>query len=106
MLQPGTDRPREEMRRVFRHVESGWDVLAQAGVEILDHTDAPFSPGQSLKVIEYQPTPGLGREKVLETIKPTVYLKKHMVQMGEVIVGTPVQPQAKEQTHQTAGGAK
>ncbi len=89
MLQPGTDRPLEEMRRAYRHLESVWDVVAEAGIEIQDHTDSPFDAGMSLKVIAYQPTSGIERERVIETIKPTIYFKNRPIQMGEVIVGTP-----------------
>lgn len=89
ILQPGTDRPREEMRRAYRSFESTWDALVQAGVEILDHTDTPFSPGLSLKVIAFQPTPGIKRERVIETLRPTIYYKQQLLQIGEVIVGVP-----------------
>lgn len=89
MLQPGTERPLEEMRRAYRHLESVWDVLAEAGVEIQDHTDTLFDPGMSLRVIAFQPTAGIERERVLETIKPTIYFQKRSIQMGEVIVATP-----------------
>jgi hypothetical protein len=89
MVKPGTTQPQDEMRRPYRHLESVWDALAQAGVEIQDHTDKPFDAGMSLKVISYQPTPGLGRERVIETIKPTIYFKGIPIQMGEVIVGIP-----------------
>ncbi|MBU1927321.1 MAG: hypothetical protein KKI20_06120 [Gammaproteobacteria bacterium] len=89
MVQTGTDRPLEEMRRAYRHLESTWDALTQAGVEIQDHTNTLFDTGMSLKVIAFQPTPGIGREKIIETIKPTIYFKKKSIQMGEVIVGTP-----------------
>ncbi|HUP65883.1 MAG TPA: hypothetical protein VM557_11455 [Thermoanaerobaculia bacterium] len=89
MVEPGTDRPLEEMRRAFRHLQSAWDALADSGVEIQDHTGAAFDIGQSLHVIAFQPTPGLHGEQVIETIKPSVYYGGRMVQMGEVIVGTP-----------------
>jgi hypothetical protein len=89
MVKPGTDQPLDEMQRPFRHLESVWDALVQAGAEIQNHTDKPFDPGMSLKVVAYQPTPGLGRERVIETIKPTIYFKGKMIQMGEVIVGRP-----------------
>ena len=88
-LQPGSDQPREELRRAYRDVEALWDTLSGAGLEILDHTGALYEPGQSLKVLAFQPTPGIDRERVLETIKPTVYLQSEWLQMGEVIVATP-----------------
>jgi len=89
MLQPGTDKPLEEMRRAYRHFESVWDALARDGVKIYDHTGEDFDAGRSIKVLAYQPTTGLSRERVLETIKPTIYINDDRVQMGEVIVGTP-----------------
>jgi hypothetical protein len=89
MVDPETGRPLEEMRRVFRHLESVWDALAGVGVEIQDHTGAPYRPGLSLRVIAFQPTEGFHAEKVIETIKPSIYYKGQSVQTGEVIVGTP-----------------
>jgi hypothetical protein len=89
MTQPGGDRPLEEMRRAFRHLESVWDTLEKDGIKIYDHTGEDFDAGKSLRVLAYQPTDGLRRERVLETIKPTVYAGDDLIQMGEVIVGTP-----------------
>ena len=89
MFQPGTDRPLDEMKRAYRHLESTWDALTQAGVEIIDHTGVPFDAGLALKVIAYQPLPDVSRERVLETLKPTVYFRQERLQMGEVIVATP-----------------
>ncbi len=89
MLEPGTERPREQFRREYRHLESVWDVLTQAGMEIQDHTGKPFDSGQALKVLAFQPTPGVKRERVQETVKPTIYFKQQHIQMGEVIVESP-----------------
>lgn len=89
MVDPDTGHPLEEMRRAFRHLESVWDALAAAGVEIQDHTGMPFRDGLSLDVLAFQPTAGVERERVIETIKPSVYLKGRPIQMGQVIVGTP-----------------
>lgn len=93
MVEPGTDRPLEEMRRAFRHLESLLDVTRGAGLEIQDHTGTPFHAGMALQVLAFQPTPGAHRDHVGETVKPTIYLHGTMIQMGEVIVATPeVQP--------------
>ena len=94
MVKSGTDRPLEEMRRAYRHLESVWDALVKAGVEIRDHTGEPVPEGgiYALRVIAFQPTPGISREKVIETIRPTIYYEDQMIQMGQVIVGTPEIP--------------
>jgi hypothetical protein len=89
MVEPGTERPKEQFRREYRHLESVWDVLRQAGMEIQDHTGKPFDSGQALKVLAFQPTPGVRRERVQETVKPTIYYKGRHIQMGEVIVESP-----------------
>jgi hypothetical protein len=92
------DQPRDELRRAGRDVEAMWDALTQAGVQVLDPTGSPYDPGQSLTVLAFQPTPGLSQERVIETVKPTVYLRARWAQMGEVIVGTP-EAKDKEENH-------
>jgi hypothetical protein len=91
MVDPATGRPPEEMRRAYRHFESVWDALSQAGFFIRDHTGEPVPEGgvYALKAIAYQPTPGLSKEKVIDTVKPSIYYRNGIIQMGEVIVGTP-----------------
>ncbi|MBF0402801.1 hypothetical protein [Candidatus Magnetominusculus xianensis] len=95
MLQPGTDKPYAEMQKAYRHFESVWDTLAQFGIEIQDHTDMPYSGGLSLEVIDFQVVDGINEEKVIETIKPTIYYKSKSIQMGVVIVGKPESPKSK-----------
>jgi hypothetical protein len=89
MIQPDTGRPLEEMKRAYRHFESVWDALSEEGVKIYDHTGEIFDLGRSLQVMSFQPTVGLTRDMIIETIKPTIYFKDNLVQTGEVIVGTP-----------------
>ena len=91
MLQPGTDQPAGEMRRAYRHLESALDTLANAGIQIQDHTGDPVPVGGILgiKILAEQPVAGLTLRKVQETIKPTIYYRDQMIQMGEVIVSVP-----------------
>jgi hypothetical protein len=89
MVEPGADRPPPELRALYRHLESTLDTLTNAGVEIQSHDGDVSDPGLALSVVAYQPTTGLDRERVVETIRPTVYLGGKVIQQGEVIVGTP-----------------
>lgn len=89
MINPETGRPLEEMRRAYRHFESVWDALSSEGVKIYDHTGEPFDRGKSLRVTAFEPTPGLGRDTIIETVRPTIYFNDDLIQTGEVIVGTP-----------------
>ncbi len=89
MVEPNGNRPREEMRRAYRHFESAWDALTQGGIEIQDHTGIRFDSGLSIEVIAFQPLAEMHREEVIETIRPSIYYQGKRIQMGQVIVGTP-----------------
>jgi len=89
MVQAGNNEPLEEMRRAHRHLQAAWEVLTEAGIEVQDHTDMTFSSGMSLKVLAFQPMEGIEKERVVETVKPTIYYKGRSIQIGEVIVGIP-----------------
>jgi hypothetical protein len=89
LIDRDTGEPLESTRMAYRHFASTWDALAEAGVEIQDHTSESYDPGQSIRVIAFQPTSGLQRETVLETIRPSIYYKGKRIQIGEVIIGTP-----------------
>jgi len=93
MVQPGTDLPQEGMERAYRHFETVWDILRQRGVEVQDHTGDRYDAGMSINVLASQPMADLKREKIIDTLRPTIYYHKKLLQMGEVIVGVPDKPQ-------------
>ena len=68
------------------------DLFRQAGYEIQDHTGKRFEIGLDLSVVAYQPTAGIDRETVIETLRPSVYLRGVQIQRGEVVVGKPETP--------------
>ena len=79
----------KELQRVSRDVESTRDALTQRGIEIKDHTGQDYITGMALRVIASQPVPGLTQQQIVETLKPTIYHKDKIIQMGDVIVGIP-----------------
>ena len=89
MVDPDTGQAKEEMKRVYRHIEAIFDALKEIGVETIDPMGRPYDSGMALKVISFEQTPGLAEEKIKETIKPSVVWQGRFIQMGEVIVGTP-----------------
>lgn len=89
LLADGNGEPPEGQRAVFRHVESAWDVLAQKGIEVRDDVGARYVPGMALRVVAFQPTPGIQHEKVIESIRPSIFYRERLLQRGEVIVATP-----------------
>src|SRR5260370_33600158 len=92
MLVAASGEVREEMKRVYRHVEAALEGMLEMGLEVKDHTGDAFDYGLPLKVITAQPTPGITRESVIETIKPTIYWQQRLIQIGEVVIATPATP--------------
>lgn len=92
MVDGSSGEVRDEMKRVYRHIASALDALDQLGFELKDHTGDAFDYGLPLKVITSQPTVGISRETVIETLKPTIRWEKQIIQMGEVVIGTPSSP--------------
>lgn len=89
MVDPVTGEPKEETKRAYRHVESALDALTQMGVTLNDWVNQPYDPGLPVKVITFQPTPGVMRDTVVEAVKPTVVWIDRLLQLGEVVVGIP-----------------
>jgi hypothetical protein len=90
MVDPATGEADRELRRPFRHLQSTWDALSEAGVVIQDHDGSRFNSGLALEVLgPFQPTAGLRWDQVIETVRPSVYVDGRTVQIGQVIVGTP-----------------
>ena len=89
LVDPDTGKAPEDMRKVYRHVETIWDALKSADIEIQDHTNQPFRTGMALDVIAFEPKVDMVRETVVETVSPSIYFRNASVQTGKVIVGTP-----------------
>jgi hypothetical protein len=89
LLDPVTNGPQEEMRRHLRDLDALCGRLQEEEVEIQDHTGALYDPSMSLRVAAFQMTTGLEQDRIVETLKPTVYWRQQRIQTGEVIVGIP-----------------
>lgn len=90
----GSDVPRDGMGKVFRHVQSVYDALETAGIQIRDHAGERWVDGRSINVVAFQPMSELSQEIIIETIKPSVFYNDQHIQKAQVIVGTP--PKAEE----------
>ena len=98
MFDQTTGEPKDDLRHLARHVQVIWERLSELGLQIQDHTGNAFDSGQSLEVLAFQPTRGISRETVIETVRPTVYFGGKRILMGQVIVGTPDNSGSEEQS--------
>jgi len=86
----------DEVKKAYRHVESTWDALASAKVEVRDHTKEKYVAGMQLNVIARQPSPSAYAEIITETIKPSIFYRGKLIQRGDVIVETPEKTESKK----------
>ena len=89
MVDSATGEPKEDSKRAYRHVEASIETLAQMGVTINDWLDQPYDPGLPVKVLTFQPHPGVTRDTVIEAVRPTVIWREQLLQLAEVVVGIP-----------------
>jgi len=89
LIDPESGQPREETKRTYRHIESTLDALAQMGVVISDQLNEPYDPGLPVNVLTFQPMPGLSRDTIVDVVRPTIIWRERVLQVGEVVVGTP-----------------
>jgi hypothetical protein len=89
LIDPATGQPREETKRTYRHIESTLDAIAQMGVVIRDQLNEAYDPGLPVNVLTFQPMPGLSRDTIIEVVRPTIIWRERVLQVGEVVVGTP-----------------
>ena len=78
-----------DTNRIRRHLEATIESLGDVGVEIHDLHGRRYDPGMALKVIAFEPTLGLSYDQIIESVKPSITWNERLIQIGEVIVGTP-----------------
>ena len=79
----------KDIQILNRPVQNTVDRALQAGIEIKDYSNTPYIDGMIERVVAFEPTKGILRETILETIKPSIYYKENLIHHGEIIVGTP-----------------
>ncbi|TDV35436.1 hypothetical protein [Actinophytocola oryzae] len=84
-----TENPLTLTRQATRYLRGCRRMLADAGLVIQDHDGDLLHHGRSITVLVSHEDPALTDELVLETVKPTIYLRDRRIQKGEVIVGRP-----------------
>jgi hypothetical protein len=86
----------ETLKKVNRYVMGIFESLRDIGIEVKDRTGEAFDYGLPEQVVSAQAQPGLSREVVIETIRPTIYWGSETAQKGEVVIGTPPKSEEKK----------
>jgi hypothetical protein len=91
---PTTKEPRDTLdsrdcRGVARSLETIMDELRDLGITIKDRTGEDYDEGLPEKVIQGEPRPNLAKPRIIETLKPSIFLNQKFIQLGDIIVGIP-----------------
>jgi molecular chaperone GrpE (heat shock protein) len=87
---------KDDVKKIFRYLESINDSLTQLGIEVIDRTGETFDYGLPEKVVTAIPQEGISKELVLETLRPTIKWQNHIFP-GEVEIATPITKTEKEE---------
>lgn len=93
LTEPLSGEPRESMnrddiRKILRNVDSLYDSFSRLDLEIIDRTGESFDYGLPEKVVSTRPQEGLTKERVIETLRPTLKWGSQFIP-GEVEIATP-----------------
>lgn len=95
MIDVETGEPKDEFRKVWRHVEAIGDALAEFGVETIDWSGKRYDDGMSLKVVAEEESASVKAAQITETLLPTIRFRnaelgvQAEIQKGEVVVSRP-----------------
>jgi hypothetical protein len=91
ILDQDTGEPKEGLELIYRDIQRILQALKEDNVSIKDCVGETYDVGLIMQALEFEPTPGINREIIKETIRPTVIFQNLVLQRGEVIVGTPIE---------------
>jgi hypothetical protein len=83
---------KEEHKATFRSVEGIMKTLESVGFTLRDREGEAYDFGLPEKVIASEKRPGIIREVVAETIRPSVFFNDHLIRPGEIIIAGPEDP--------------
>lgn len=94
LVDPETGEPLEGMSIACRHADALMDSLKAVGYEFEDLMGKTYDIGLVQRAIAYEPTPGILKETIVKTVRPTIRLNGQLIDRGEVVVGTPLEQKA------------
>lgn len=90
MRQPNSEEPVAGAERSHRHVDRFFSRLEEDyHIRVEDKTGDPYDVGMNMLVVTSEPTDGVTREFIKETLLPAVYRGNRLIQQANVIVAAP-----------------
>jgi hypothetical protein len=85
-----TDLSSQEMRKIANALEAIKQSVGELGIRIKDRCNEDFHPGLPDQVVTEEPREGISKERIIRTIRPTIFWNQTMVQRGEIDIAVPI----------------
>jgi hypothetical protein len=80
---------KEEHKATHRNIEGILNTLESVGFTLRDREGEGYDYGLPEKVIASEKRPGISREIVAETIRPSIFYTDQLIKPGEIVIATP-----------------
>ena len=84
-----TELSSQEMRKIANALEAIKQSIGELGIRIKDRCNEDFHPGLPDQVVTEEPREGISKERIIRTIRPTIFWNQTMVQRGEIDIAVP-----------------
>jgi hypothetical protein len=85
-----TDLSSQEMRKIANALEAIKQSVGELGIRIKDRCNEDFHAGLPDQVVTEEPREGISKERIIRTIRPTIFWNQTMVQRGEIDIAVPI----------------
>lgn len=87
------ENPEVDLSVFFDQTQRIRDIFHREGIVVKDDIEGNYKEGTSLKVLHFEDDPSLppGVEKIVETVRPTIFYNDKVIFHGEVVVAKSTQ---------------
>ena len=94
VVDPDSKEPKEklepqEIKKMNNALEVTELTLKKLGIDLKDRLGEPFDVGLPYEVMTELPQDGISKERVINTIEPTIFWNRTMVQRGKIEIAVP-----------------
>jgi hypothetical protein len=80
----------QEIRKLANALDAIKQAIEELGIRVKDRCNEDFHAGLPDQVITEEPREGISKERIIRTIRPTIFWHQTMVQRGEIDIAVPI----------------
>ena len=88
--EPKLELSTQEIRKLANALDAIKQAIEELGIRVKDRCNEDFHAGLPDQVITEEPREGISKERIIRTIRPTIFWHQTMVQRGEIDIAVPI----------------